>query len=201
MSKIILSYGDALVRQESLFTLKSCFNLKLPIFTLFWRTYDKNLSDYGINWCTVQSDLDLLLSNGWINDQLIGFYLEFLQNEKYLNHPDVLLVGAEVTQLVKLLNKEEAIGILESIGFTSKGLVLLPVNSLNSPEEAGGSHWSLLGNSEQFFKLTALWFAKPSLCCMCRWCRPGDGSVFLQVSLSNALLLLLNYYLDSVFMT
>ncbi|XP_023322213.1 sentrin-specific protease 8 isoform X3 [Eurytemora carolleeae] len=105
MSSILLSYGDALIRQ---------------------------------------SDLELLLSKGWINDQLIGFYLEYLQEEKYKTNPEILLVGAEVGQIIKLVDKTEVPGILEPLGFSTKDLVLFPVNSLNNPEVAGGSHWSLL---------------------------------------------------------
>ncbi len=30
--------------------------------------------------------MDLVSSNGWLNDQLIGFYFEYLQQEVFLEH-------------------------------------------------------------------------------------------------------------------
>ena len=91
-----------------------------------------------------KSDLELLQPGCWLNDTIIGFYFEYLQTHLHSDLPQVLLIGPEVTQFIKLVSKQEVPAILEPLGFSDKELVLFCINSLDRPDVAGGSHWSLL---------------------------------------------------------
>ena len=57
----------------------------------------------------------------------------------------MLFVGPEVSQFVKLVGRTEVPEVLSPLRCSEKELVLFCVNNLENPEEAGGSHWSLLG--------------------------------------------------------
>ena len=89
------------------------------------------------------SDLDILNSCQWLNDQIIGFFFEFCQIEKFLGS-NFCFVGPEVAQFLKMVSQNEIGIFLEPLGLSSKTAVFLPVNSMTDPSKAGGSHWSLL---------------------------------------------------------
>lgn len=89
------------------------------------------------------SDLDILNSCQWLNDQIIGFFFEFCQIEKFQGE-NFSFVGPEVTQFLKMVPQSEIGIFLEPLGLSSKTAVFLAVNSMTDPSKAGGSHWSLL---------------------------------------------------------
>lgn len=93
-----------------------------------------------------RSDLDLLKSTDWINDNLIEFWFEYLSNDAYKECRESLLCfSPSLSQLVKLTKqKQEVEAILEPLNIGSKELLLIPINDSNLPETPGGSHWSLL---------------------------------------------------------
>jgi len=122
---------------------------------------DKVLS-YG-DYILREFDVALLKGKDWLNDTLIGFYFEYLSNsalkseqfDKQTGDKDnserrgCQFVGPEVTQLLKLISKEEVSIVLEAViqGMDSKDFTLFPVNDSNSKihnGHVGGSHWSLL---------------------------------------------------------
>ena len=91
-----------------------------------------------------QSDLDIIQSAGeWLNDQIIGFFFEFCQNEKY-SGTGCIFPGPEVAQCIKLISADQLAVILDPLDLSSHTAVLLPVNDNTDPASAGGSHWSLL---------------------------------------------------------
>eukprot|EP00090_Calanus_glacialis_P033652 TRINITY_DN55965_c0_g1_i1.p1 TRINITY_DN55965_c0_g1~~TRINITY_DN55965_c0_g1_i1.p1 ORF type:complete len:213 (-),score=56.11 TRINITY_DN55965_c0_g1_i1:36-674(-) len=90
-----------------------------------------------------KSDLDILGSCQWLNDQIIGFFFEFCQNEKFQKN-SFSFVGPEVTQFVKMVQQREIGIFLEPLDLTNKEAIFLAVNSNSDPGLAGGSHWSLL---------------------------------------------------------
>lgn len=103
-----------------------------------------------------QSDLRLLQPGDWLNDRLIGFWFEYLENELFVGQNDICLISPEVAQFVKLGSDCDSAMFLEPLDLNSKGLVLLPVNDLSSLDESGGSHWSLLvydGKMKQCYHL------------------------------------------------
>ena len=105
-----------------------------------------------------KSDLDILNSCQWLNDQIIGFFFEFCQSEKF-HSCNFSFVGPEVTQFVKMVQQSEISIFLEPLNLISKEAIFLAVNSNSDPDLAGGSHWSLLvflKNNDQFLHLDSL---------------------------------------------
>ena len=102
-----------------------------------------------------QGDLDLLQDGKWINDNIISFWFEYLENNVYADVSQFLtLVSPQVAQFLKSLAmsrassaRDELLSLLESMGISSplKKLVLLPVNDHKTESlSMGGTHWSLL---------------------------------------------------------
>jgi len=94
-----------------------------------------------------KEEVDILAGTGWLNDQIIGFYFEYLQTELLKDLDKVTLIGPEVTQFVKLVSSAEVPSILGSMQLQEKDLIMFAVNSMQDMHRAGGSHWSLLAYS------------------------------------------------------
>lgn len=90
-----------------------------------------------------ESDLDLLDGPHWLNDTIIGFYLEYLEKEVYGNH-NVCFIRPEITQCLKLSDVSEYPTFLDPLKFKQKSFAIMPLNDCENPDLPGGSHWSLL---------------------------------------------------------
>jgi len=90
-----------------------------------------------------KSDLDILNSCQWLNDQIIGFFFEVCQKQKFQGS-DLSFVGPEVSQFVKMVSQSEISIFLEPLDLSSKKAIFFAVNSQSDPSKAGGTHWSLL---------------------------------------------------------
>lgn len=92
-----------------------------------------------------ESDIRLLDVPNWINDNLISFWFEYLEKDKYKDLKDkIAFVNPQLTQFIKLASKEEGKLMMEPLQLAEKELILLAVNDCLFEESAGGSHWSLL---------------------------------------------------------
>ena len=104
-----------------------------------------------------KSDVDLLHGSQWLNDQIIGFWFEYLEN--CCGCQTVCFVSPEVAQLMKLGFPADISTFIETLNLSSKTFVFLPINDSVSLEQPGGSHWSLLiyeKSSTTFFHLDSL---------------------------------------------
>jgi sentrin-specific protease 8 len=92
-----------------------------------------------------RADVELLDGTNWINDQIIAFYFEYLENDVLTAYDKrkVLLVSPQVTQCLKLGPIEEAGTFLEPLKARQKKFIFFPLNDQDM-DQAGGSHWSLL---------------------------------------------------------
>ncbi|XP_070506755.1 sentrin-specific protease 8 [Chironomus tepperi] len=102
------------------------------------------LSFHGIT--LKESDIEILRSNSWLNDQIIAFYFQFLESHTYRHFADdFLFVSPQVTQLLKMIERrfEEAKCLLDPLHPHTKQFLFFPVND-NEHERAGGTHWNLL---------------------------------------------------------
>lgn len=91
-----------------------------------------------------QSDVSILLGPQWLNDQIISFYLEYLEHDRFGQFKDRLLfVSPEVTQCLKMLPKQEMSIFLDPLGASDKSFVFFPLND-HQFDSAGGTHWSLM---------------------------------------------------------
>ncbi|XP_077265915.1 sentrin-specific protease 8 [Temnothorax americanus] len=88
------------------------------------------------------SDVALLERNDWLNDIIIGFYFEYL-NQQHRKDSRLLFIGPEVAQLLKMLDSSQYNLFLDPIKAKNYDFVFFPLNDCDS-NEAGGSHWSLL---------------------------------------------------------
>ncbi|KAK2580705.1 hypothetical protein KPH14_011335 [Odynerus spinipes] len=91
------------------------------------------------------SDINLLKGPHWLNDTIIGFYFEYLDN--HLNSPDkkeILFVSPELTQLLKMTDPMQYDIFLEPIGVHASKFIFFPLNNMDRKDAAGGTHWSLL---------------------------------------------------------
>lgn len=88
------------------------------------------------------SDVALLERNDWLNDIIIGFYFEYL-NQQYGKDSQLLFIGPEVAQLLKMQDSSQYNIFLDPIEATHYNFIFFPLNDCDS-NEAGGSHWSLL---------------------------------------------------------
>lgn len=89
------------------------------------------------------SDVELLKGPYWLNDQIISFYFEYLQKQKFGSNNSILFISPEVTQLMKLMHGHDLEGLLKEIHVIDKDFVFFALNN-NETTKAGGSHWSLL---------------------------------------------------------
>lgn len=89
------------------------------------------------------SDIRLLTGPYWLNDQIISFYMEYLETIVYKENKDILFVSPEVVQCIKLVSKEEMSIFLDPLNGAEKSFIFFPLND-NDEDRAGGSHWSLL---------------------------------------------------------
>ncbi len=90
-----------------------------------------------------QSDVEILHTNGWLTDSVIGFYFQYLEKEVYVNN-DFLFISPEVTQCIKSSHHEEIPIFLDPLDAKRALVIFFPVNNNERVNMAGGSHWSLL---------------------------------------------------------
>lgn len=90
-----------------------------------------------------ESDVNLLMGPHWLNDQIISFYLEYLERNVYHNKRGLLFISPEVVQCLKFVSSQEMSIFLEPLNATGKSFIFLPLND-NNEVKAGGNHWSLL---------------------------------------------------------
>ncbi|CAH2092922.1 unnamed protein product [Euphydryas editha] len=91
-----------------------------------------------------ESDVELLGGPYWLNDTVISFYFEYLEKVLFRSAKDILFVSPEVTQCIKMVEPDEISIFLEPLDINNKMLVFFALNDNDSPDKAGGSHWSLL---------------------------------------------------------
>ncbi|XP_044000897.1 sentrin-specific protease 8-like [Aphidius gifuensis] len=94
-----------------------------------------------------QSDKNLLTGKYWLNDIIIGFYMEYLNNNivSKIDDKKIVLASPELTQLLKMMEPSDYSTILDSfINKDNINLIFFPLNDSDNCEEIGGSHWSLL---------------------------------------------------------
>lgn len=91
-----------------------------------------------------RSDVDLLDGPYWLNDTVISFYFEYLEKVVFNKAHDMLFVSPEVTQCVKMVETAEIRTFLEPLSVSKKKFVFFALNDNDTPDIAGGSHWSLL---------------------------------------------------------
>jgi len=96
-----------------------------------------------------ESDVQLLEGPHWLNDNLIGFFFEYLHKHRFESTDRIRFMSPEVTQFFKLARGEDLMDCLQPLQLEQAELILLAVNDAEDPSIPGGSHWSLLVYSRQ----------------------------------------------------
>ncbi|XP_066994694.1 sentrin-specific protease 8 isoform X2 [Anabrus simplex] len=91
-----------------------------------------------------QSDVDLLDGPYWLNDSIISFYFEYLENVAYEGDRRFLFIGPEVTQCLKVSHWRDLTVFLEPLKLKQHQFCFFAVNDCEMTEKPGGTHWSLL---------------------------------------------------------
>ncbi|KAF6208548.1 hypothetical protein GE061_017006 [Apolygus lucorum] len=94
-----------------------------------------------------ESDVELLDGPYWLNDSIIGFYMEYIEKEVYTDL-GIAFLRPEITQCLKLSPPSELPLFLDPLNFKDKSLAVMPLNDCDNPSTVGGSHWSLLTYSK-----------------------------------------------------
>ena len=101
-----------------------------------------------------KSDLYTLEDKIWLNDPIISFWFQYLQNVTFDGNTSLLFVNPAVTQLIKMGDAKDVPIFLDHLGLRHKEYIFLPVSNNVSACKAGGSHWSLIVYSKQ----DAIWY-------------------------------------------
>lgn len=104
-----------------------------------------------------ESDVQLLESNNWLNDRIIGFTYEYFEQDVYKTDK-IAFVNPSTVQFLKLCaSLEEAkMCFLEPLGLDQKELIFFPINNNRDVNTQGGSHWSLLIFNKSILTFTHL---------------------------------------------
>jgi len=109
--------------------------------------------------CLVRkSDVELLDGPLWLNDRLIGFYFEHIQQSSFGggNDSKVAFLSPEVSQFLKFVSDDEVEAFVGPLDLQAKEVIATAINNESDPSRPGGSHWSLLiysSQSRKFFHL------------------------------------------------
>ena len=106
---------------------------------------EKSILLYG-NVQLYPSDLQVLDKGRWINDTIIEFYYEYL--EQSLDQKILLLRPCMVYLMIQS-RKDELIGLKSCLPeLSNRDLIFMPLND-NDGDHVGGTHWSLLVYNRQ----------------------------------------------------
>lgn len=91
------------------------------------------------------SDVNLLKGPHWLNDTIIGFYFEYLDDHlNTVDEKNILYISPELTQLLKMTDPSQYDNFLEPIGAHTSKFIFFPLNNMSRKDAAGGTHWSLV---------------------------------------------------------
>ncbi|XP_076765830.1 sentrin-specific protease 8 [Xylocopa sonorina] len=95
-------------------------------------------------------DVALLQGSQWLNDVIIGFYFEYLDETLNKKGPKLLyFISPELTQLLKMTDPSQYDIFFNPTNMSECRCIFFPLNNCNKKDAAGGSHWSLLVYSKQ----------------------------------------------------
>ncbi|KAK1137499.1 hypothetical protein K0M31_002005 [Melipona bicolor] len=91
------------------------------------------------------NDVALLQGPHWLNDVIIGFYFEYLNETLNKNgKKELYFISPELTQLLKMTDSSQYNIFLDPLNVSECKCILFPLNNCDRKDAAGGSHWSLL---------------------------------------------------------
>lgn len=108
-----------------------------------------------------ESDVHLLIDDQWLNDIVIGFYMEYLNTDVFKNNSKVYFVTPQVVQCIKECNVEDITVFLDPlVKDKNYSYIFFPLNDQEQLHSVGGTHWSLVVYSAQdrrLYHLDSIW--------------------------------------------
>lgn len=108
-----------------------------------------------------ESDVHLLIDDQWLNDIVIGFYMEYLNTHVFKNNSKVYFVTPQVVQCIKECNVEDIIVFLDPlVKDKNYSYIFFPLNDQEQLQSVGGTHWSLVVYSAQdrrLYHMDSIW--------------------------------------------
>ncbi|XP_076236314.1 sentrin-specific protease 8 [Calliopsis andreniformis] len=89
-------------------------------------------------------DVALLKGPHWLNDVIIGFYFEYLDETFNKEKKQLYFISPELTQLLKMTEPSQYGIFLDADTIAECKCIFFPLNNCDSRDAAGGTHWSLL---------------------------------------------------------
>lgn len=97
------------------------------------------------NSCLLKSDLRLLDGPHWLNDAIIAFYFEYLENVTYKEYSEQLaLLNPCCTKLIKFSKDCDVKEIIQCLSLQKKNYIFNAINDGTITGWNTGTHWSLL---------------------------------------------------------
>ncbi|KAG8468872.1 hypothetical protein KFE25_007390 [Diacronema lutheri] len=104
---------------------------------------ERNVQIGDVSLC--REDIAFLVPPRWINDQLIAAAFELLRARHAPPDERVLCVGpSEAYMIAQLADPTQLPSLFAPLKLETRQLVLMPVSDHDEPDDAGGTHWSLL---------------------------------------------------------
>ncbi|VVC31391.1 Hypothetical protein CINCED_3A008314 [Cinara cedri] len=113
------------------------------------------------NFLLHQSDISLLIDDQWLNDSVIGFYMEYLNNDVFKNSSKVYFISPEIVQCIKECNVDDIAVFLDPlVKDKSYSYIFFPLNDQEQLQSVGGTHWSLVvygTKHRRLFHMDSIW--------------------------------------------
>lgn len=113
------------------------------------------------NFLLHESDVQLLLDDQWLNDSVIGFYMEYLNTDVFKNSSEVYFVSPEIVQCIKECNVDDIAVFLDPLVKDKYySYIFFPLNDQEQLQTVGGTHWSLVvygTQDKRLFHMDSIW--------------------------------------------
>lgn len=113
------------------------------------------------NFLLHESDISLLINDQWLNDSVIGFYMEYLNTDAFKNSSKVYFISPQIVQCIKECNVDDIAVFLDPLVKDKHySYIFFPLNDQEQLQTVGGTHWSLVvygAKDKRLFHMDSIW--------------------------------------------
>lgn len=113
------------------------------------------------NFLLHESDVRLLIDDQWLNDSVIGFYMEYLNTDVFKDNSQVYFISPEIVQCIKECNLDDIAVFLDPLVKNKHySYIFFPLNDQEQLQTVGGTHWSLVvygAQDKRLFHMDSIW--------------------------------------------
>lgn len=90
-----------------------------------------------------ENDVNLLKGSNWLNDNIISFYFDFLEQDVFCQNKSLLFVSSKVTQCIKISLQSQLSSFLTPlVQEQNRQFIFFAVNDHDVIDSCGGAFWS-----------------------------------------------------------